>query len=102
MPRRKQPRLSKQEAIEQLNLLKLHPGWLIIVKALEANIEDTESQIEKAALIEDPVKYNGVMKELQNKKTDRKEMQNLPNTILGELKEGDDTEPLDVNLDPYA
>lgn len=103
MPKRKQPKLSKLEAIEQLNLLKIHPGWLIIVKALEANIEQAESDIEKAAVIEDPVKYNVVMKELQNKKADRKEMQNLPDSILEELKEGgDDSEPLDTNLDPYA
>lgn len=101
MPKRKQPELTKKEAIEQLRLLKLHPGWLTVVKALEANIDQTEIDIEKAALIEDPVKYNVVMKELQNKKSDRREMQNLPNSLMQELKDDDETSNLPPELDPY-
>ena len=98
MPKRKVD-FTKEEAIEQLRLLKQHPGWLIVVKALDANIQDTETQIEKAAELEDPIKYNVVMKELQTKKSDRKNLKELPDTIIGELKS---VETVPEELDPYA
>ena len=85
---------TKQDAINYLDVLKDNPGWIIIKKALEANIRQIELKLHGEMDLE----KNENIETLQSEWRNLNKMKNLPEELIAEYK---DKEVFPSELDPY-
>ena len=84
----------KDDAISALESFQETIGWKIIVKALEANIRESEAKLHGDIQLED----GETIKSLQDQRNDRVCLRDLPKELIEEYK---DKEAFPKELDPY-
>lgn len=84
----------KDEAINNFKSLLDHPGWQLIIKIIEANIEVVRNQIINGADNETVETIN----RLRDKLKTHEEVKNMPQKLIKGLT---DTTPEEIKFDPY-
>lgn len=90
----KDKKQKKQSIISSLEELKQNTGWLVVTKALKANVEAAEARLHGDIKLED----DETIEHWQKVRSDRLQMIELPDTLIEENK---DKEAFPVELDPY-
>lgn len=87
---------NKETVIQQLKDLKESMGWKVIVKALDENIKDAESQLngDDGKEQTDPA----ILALLRAKRKDRIALKELPDTLIADISDAGFIRP---ELDPY-
>ena len=90
----------KQSITESLESLKVHPGWKIIEKVLDANIKDVENQLNADDLQEgdEPVIDKTEISILRAKRKDRLALKALPDILIEAERASETLSPV---FDPY-
>ena len=94
MATKKDNNKNKANLITALKRLRDDIGWKIIVKALKENIKQAEARLHGDIKLEE----GETIKEWQKIRSDRMMMIELPDIIL---KENEEKEKFDPNLDPF-
>lgn len=87
---------NKETVIQQLKDLKESMGWKVVVKALDENIKDIESQLNGDD--EKELTDANLLTLLRAKRKDRISLKNLPDTLIADITDVGYIRP---ELDPY-